>query len=81
MGAEDRLASHLHAGTFGTFPPLASSDFDQFSFKLGKATQHRQHQSSGWGGCVCPRFGERLEQTVLVGDLLHRGQKIDGGSR
>jgi hypothetical protein len=81
MGAEDRFASHLHAGTFGTFPSLASSDFDQFSFKFGKSTQHRQHQSSGSGGCVRPGFGERFEQTFLVGDLLYRCQKIDSWSR
>jgi hypothetical protein len=106
MGAEDRLASHLHArrhngsdvnaqvtklkgltlsrgltpsltviswialimsslamviSAFGSFPSLASSDFDQFSFKFGKCTQYRQHQSSCWGGCACPRFSERFE--------------------
>jgi predicted ATPase len=64
MGAQDRLASHLHAGTFGTFPPLASSDFDQFSFKLGKSAQHRQHQSSGWG-CCATRFGQDVGVAVL----------------
>jgi hypothetical protein len=35
MGAEDRLASHLHASTFSSFS-LAASDFDQFSFKFRK---------------------------------------------
>ena len=38
MGAEDRLTSHLHAGTFGTLPPLASYDFDQFAFNFDKST-------------------------------------------
>ena len=78
MGAENRLASHLHAGTFGTFPSLASSDFDQFPFKLGESAQHRQHQSSGWGRCVRPGFGQGFEQAPLVGDLLNCGQQIDG---
>src|SRR6516164_511369 len=52
MGAEYGLSSHLHASTFGSFPSLASSDFDQFAFKFSKTTQYRQHQSSGWGRCV-----------------------------
>src|SRR5262249_52958373 len=37
MGAEDRLASHLHASMFCSFPSLASSGFDQFSFKFRQA--------------------------------------------
>ena len=61
MGAEDRLASHLHAGTFGTLPPLASSDFDQFSLKLRETAKDREHQSSTWGGRVAPRVSQGFE--------------------
>ena len=79
MGAEDRFASHLHACTFCSFPAVASSGFDQFTFEFGQPTQHRQHQPSPWSCRVRPGVGQGFKQASLVSDLFNRGQQIDRG--
>jgi hypothetical protein len=63
------------------------SDFDQFSFKFGRAAQYCQNQSPGWSGCVCPRFArdlnkhsskQKLSEDLTATLKAGRGPKLAG---
>jgi hypothetical protein len=45
MWRELRFATHVLAFSLRTFATLTRSGEDELTFELGKATQHRQHQS------------------------------------
>ena len=48
---------------------------------LAWLAQHGQHEAAGAGAGIGPRFSQRTETCVGIGDLLDDGKQVEGGAR
>jgi hypothetical protein len=51
---------------------------DQIALQVGKASEYREHQASGAGAGVGPRFRQGSERRLGVHDSLDDAEEVEG---